>query len=63
MKDTQGGVLYVGKAKNLKNRVLSYFQDRPDHTPKTEKLVSKIADIEIIVAASELDAFILENSL
>lgn len=57
-----GQIIYVGKAKNLKNRVKSYFQSR-DHSPKTQALVSKIDDFDIILCPSELDAFLLENNL
>jgi len=54
-------VLYVGKAKILKNRVRSYFNKQ--HDPKTLALVSKIVDFKIIAVKSELDAFVLENNL
>ncbi len=63
MKDSQGFVIYVGKAKVLRNRVRSYFQRLQDATPKTRLMVSKIADIETIVTSSEKDALILENNL
>ena len=63
MKDSQGSVIYVGKAKVLRNRVRSYFQRMQDATPKTRLMVSKIAAIETIVTASEKDALILENNL
>ena len=55
-------VIYVGKAKNLKNRVRSYFHSSIT-SPKTLALVSKIADFELIVTASEVEALILENNL
>ena len=48
MKDAAGAVLYVGKAKNLKNRVRSYFQNAQDQHQKTRVMVTKIADIERI---------------
>jgi excinuclease ABC subunit C len=63
MKDGQGSVIYVGKAKVLRNRVRSYFQRLQDATPKTRLMVSKITDIETIVTPSEKDALILENNL
>ncbi|MFC1477873.1 excinuclease ABC subunit UvrC [Candidatus Margulisiibacteriota bacterium] len=63
MKDKRGRVLYIGKAKDLKKRVLSYFQKTAQHTEKTLTLVKKIANIDYILAPSEHDAFILENSL
>ena len=61
MKDKNGVIIYVGKAKNLKNRVNSYFKS--SHTGKTAVLVSNIVDFEYIITPSELDAFILENTL
>ena len=61
MKNKDGVIIYVGKAKDLKKRVNSYF-NRP-HTGKTAKMVSEIADFEYIVASSELEAFLLEFNL
>ncbi|MGN1002983.1 MAG: excinuclease ABC subunit UvrC [Oscillospiraceae bacterium] len=61
MKDDGGTVIYVGKAKKLKNRVSSYF--RGGHLPKVEAMVRKVADFEVIVAGSEFEALVLENSL
>ena len=61
MKDQDGRVIYVGKAKILKNRVRSYFTG--DKDPKTRVLVSKIADIDVLVTSSEYEALILENNL
>lgn len=63
MKDEAGKVIYVGKAVNLRSRVRSYFQSGADHSPKTEKLVRRIADIEWILVGSELEALILEMNL
>jgi excinuclease ABC subunit C len=63
MKNAAGEIIYVGKAIILKNRVRSYFQESKDHTPKTRKLVSQIADLEWIVVGSELEALILEMNL
>lgn len=60
--DTDGRLLYVGKAKNLKKRVASYFTKQHQYG-KTRLLVSKIADIQWLVAPSEADALLLENSL
>ncbi len=62
-KDAQGGVLYVGKAVNLRQRVRSYFQKSAQHTPKTARMVRKIADLEWIVTDTELEALILECNL
>lgn len=60
--NAEGTIIYVGKAKNLKRRVYSYFSK--DHEPgKTRVLVSKIADIRYIVVDSEEDALLLENNL
>lgn len=61
--DKEGVILYVGKAKILKNRVNSYFTSKHEDSPKTRILVSKIADIKFIIADSEYDALILENTL
>ncbi|MFZ8933963.1 MAG: excinuclease ABC subunit UvrC [Bacteriovoracaceae bacterium] len=62
MKDKRGDVIYVGKALNLKNRVMCYFNNS-EKTPKTQILVSHIKDFDFILAASESEAFILENNL
>lgn len=61
MKNSDGVIIYVGKAKDLKKRVNSYF-NRPQ-TGKTAKMVSEIADFSYIVASSELEAFLLEFNL
>ncbi len=58
----KGKIIYVGKAKLLKNRVRSYFHKNID-SPKTEILVSKIEDLQIIVTNSEIEALVLENNL
>ncbi len=63
MRDKAGTVIYVGKAKKLKNRVSQYFQDTASHTPKTRMMVSKIHTFDVIVAASEFEALVLECSL
>ena len=62
-KDMHGHIIYVGKAKNLKKRVSSYFDKKKYDTYKTSLLVKKIHDIEKIVVDSESDAFLLENNL
>ncbi len=62
MFDAQGDILYVGKAKNLKNRVSSYFV-KQGHSLKTRALVSKIADIQVTITNSETEALILEQNL
>jgi len=61
MLDDRGEVIYVGKAKKLKNRVSSYFHG--EHLPKVAAMVEKVADFSVIVANSEFEALILENSL
>ena len=61
-KNSDGTVLYVGKAKNLRKRVASYFQ-KQDHGAKTEALVRHIAHTETIVTHNELEALLLENQL
>ena len=61
MKNKDGIIIYVGKAKKLKNRVSSYF--RGTHTGKTAKLVSEIDDFEYITVSSEIESLILENNL
>ena len=63
MKNADDKVIYVGKAKKLKNRVSQYFQDTGSHTPKTRIMVSHIHHFDVIVAASEFEALVLECSL
>ena len=61
--DENGHLLYVGKAKNIRKRVSSYFLSNNGHTLKTIELVQKIKDIQFTIVDSEHDAFILENEL
>ena len=61
MLDEHNEVIYVGKAKKLKNRVTSYF--RGEHLPKVAAMVEKVRDFNVIVAESEFEALVLENSL
>ena len=61
MRSADGTVIYVGKAKALKNRVSSYFHG--SHNLKTEAMISNIDDFEVIIAKSEFEALVLENSL
>lgn len=63
MQDSSGTIIYVGKAKKLRNRVSQYFVDSSSHSQKTRQMVSMISQLDFIVAASEFEALILECSL
>ncbi len=63
MMDKTGKVIYVGKAKKLKNRVSQYFQDSAAHTVKTRQMVSQVNRFDTIFVSSEFEALVLENSL
>ena len=63
MQDAKNEVIYVGKAKALKNRVSQYFANLASHTEKTRAMVGQIDHFDVIVADSEFEALILENSL
>jgi excinuclease ABC subunit C len=63
MKDSAGGVLYVGKAKNLKNRLVTYFQGITHEFPRTEMMVSRVDRFDLILTETEAEALILENTL
>ena len=63
MKNRDGHIIYIGKAKNLKNRVTSYFRESADHTPKVAKMVENVYDYDFIVTDSEYEALVLECSL
>ena len=63
MKNKSKEIIYIGKAKNLKNRVSSYFRAGQDHLPKVWKMVSNVYDYEFIVTDSEFEALVLECSL
>ena len=62
-KNEAGKIIYVGKAKNLRNRVRSYFHSSRNHDPKTRQLVKFIADFEFIVVDNEVEALVLESNL
>jgi excinuclease ABC subunit C len=62
-KDSRGNHLYVGKAKKLRHRVRSYFQESRHHDGRLKVMISKIDDLEVIVTDSESEALILENNL
>jgi len=63
MKDASGKIIYVGKAKSLRNRVRAYFHDTPPYHPKISALISKISDFDILATDSEMEALILEANL
>ncbi len=63
MKDPEGGILYVGKAKNLKNRLTTYFQGLVHDIPRTEMMVSRVDRFEVILTETEAEALILECTL
>ena len=63
MQDAQGQVIYVGKAKNLKKRVSSYFASSKTDSPKTQVMIKQVANIEVTVTHTENEALILENNL
>ena len=63
MKSVDDKIIYIGKAKNLKNRVRSYFQNNSEHSAKTKILVSQICEVEYILTKTEVEAFLLEASL
>ena len=62
MKNSAGEIIYVGKAKNLKNRVRSYFRSY-NHPPKVRSMVLNVDVFEYIITDSELEALVLENNL
>lgn len=63
MKGPADKIIYIGKAKNLRNRVRSYFTEGKDHSPKTRLMVSHILEVEYILTKTEVEAFLLEASL
>lgn len=63
MKNKDGNIIYIGKAKALKNRVTQYFGSGNQHTEKVRRMVSNVDDFEYILCDSEFEALILENSL
>ncbi len=63
MKDKNGNIIYIGKAKSLKNRVTQYFGAGSGHSDKVRKMVSLVDDFEYVLCDSEFEALILENSL
>ncbi|SKA91165.1 excinuclease ABC subunit C [Caloramator quimbayensis] len=63
MKNSHGSIIYIGKSKNLKNRVESYFTNSSTHSPKVIKLIKNIKDFDYIVTDTEFEAFLLECKL
>ena len=63
MHGKDGGVIYVGKAKKLKNRVSQYFQENRGHDFKTQTMVGQVDDFETIIVRTEFEALVLENAL
>jgi excinuclease UvrABC nuclease subunit len=62
-RNASGKIIYIGKAKNLKHRVRSYFQSPQRHDHKTQRLVSQIADVELLETRNEVESLILEANL
>src|SRR5918998_3811773 len=62
-KNAEGKIIYVGKAKSLKNRVRQYFQSSRNQDRKTRELVKRIVDVEFIVVDNEVEALVLESNL
>ena len=63
MKNTEGEIIYVGKAKKLKNRVSQYFGSQHNHSIKVRKMVENVFDFDYILCDSEFEALVLECSL
>ena len=63
MRDRRGVIIYVGKAKNLRRRVLSYFRPNADHAPKVRSMVNTVADLECMTVKNEVEALLTEASL
>ena len=63
MLDENGAIIYVGKAKNLKRRVSSYFLAKAGHSAKVRVMVGKIEDLRHVVVATENEALLLENNM
>ena len=63
MKDGDGEIIYIGKARVLKNRVRQYFRSSKNHAPKVIAMVEKVRDIDYIITATEMEALVLECNL
>ncbi|GAG70079.1 unnamed protein product [marine sediment metagenome] len=62
-KDKRGKIIYVGKANSLKSRVSSYFSSSSQHSPKINKMIKEIENVEYIPTSSEIEALILESKM
>ena len=62
-RSARGTILYIGKAKSLRSRVRSYFQNPAGRSPRIRRMLAEAADLDIIIAGSEVEALILENQL
>ena len=63
MRDRRGVIIYVGKAKNLRRRVLSYFRPNADHSPKVRSMVNTVADLEFMTVRNDAEALLTEANL
>src|SRR3954471_12106665 len=63
MKDERGDVIFVGKAKNLKNRLQTYYQKVPHESPRTELMLGRVSRFDVILTETEAEALILEATL
>jgi excinuclease ABC subunit C len=63
LKDAEGNIVYVGKAANLRSRLRSYFGTRQELSPKLQRMVARVADIDFFITSSEQEALILELNL
>ena len=63
MKNQDGEIIYIGKAKMLRSRVSQYFQEHADHGVKTRSMVGQVSDFDVILVKSEFDALVLECNL
>ena len=63
MRDSRGTIIYVGKAKNLRHRVLGYFRPGANHAPKVRSMVHTVADLEFMTVKNEAEALLTEAAL
>ncbi|MEW5994481.1 MAG: excinuclease ABC subunit UvrC, partial [Candidatus Zixiibacteriota bacterium] len=62
-KDASGKIVYIGKARNLRNRVRSYFQSRGEYDPRTNRMLAQVADLDLMATTNDVEALILEANL